>query len=248
MNCSCIGLGSLSGRPSCRPRSAPPGSRRARGHGRWKLARGILAELSAFESDRVGDTWREVRERRVAHGLPGNGHVMFGYRKRKDGQYVPDRRTGPLLAEMYRRYNRGTSFADLARWLNSHRIPTAQRDAAKGCWTRSGVAALMDRPFAAGFVKFGGELVPGAQEPLIDISVWEAYRTRRANARYSRPVLPFDDFLVLGLARCACGAGQLSPTHAGNGRAPATGVSHTRQGAPGGPSCASASTASCAAG
>ena len=232
MNCSCIGLGSLSGRPSCRPRSAPPDSRRARGHGRWKLARGILAELSAFESDRVGDTWREVRERRVAHGLPGNGHVMFGYRKRKDGQYVPDRRTGPLLAEMYRRYNRGTSFADLARWLNSHRIPTAQRDAAKGCWTRSGVAALMDRPFAAGFVKFGGELVPGAQEPLIDYS------------RLCCPSTTSWSSVSLG----APAAPVSCPRHTQATAGPPLPVSHTRQGAPGGPSCASASTASCAAG
>ena len=64
--------------------------------------------MAAFESDRVGDVWREVRERRVALGLPSNGAEMFGYRKRADGRYVPDRRTGPILADLYRRSIRGT--------------------------------------------------------------------------------------------------------------------------------------------
>ncbi|WP_448620058.1 recombinase family protein [Geodermatophilus sp. URMC 65] len=177
-----------------------------------RLARGVLAELAAFESDRVGDVWREIRERRVALGLPGNGQAMFGYRKR-NGQYVPDRRTGPILAELYRRAIRGTSFAALARWLNSHRIPTAASSGTHGAWTGHGLARLLDLGFAAGYVTHGGKLVPGAQQPLITAEVWSAYRARRDASRY-HPRQSSDDFLVAGLVWCACG-NRMAAVHAG---------------------------------
>jgi DNA invertase Pin-like site-specific DNA recombinase len=177
-----------------------------------RLARGVLAELAAFESDRVGDVWREIRERRVALGLPGNGQAMFGYRKR-NGQYVPDRRTGPILAELYRRSIRGTPFAELARWLNSHRIPTAASSGAHGAWTGHGLARLLDLGFAAGYVKHRGELVPGAQQPLITADVWNAYRARREASRY-QPRRSADEFLAAGLVWCACG-NRMAAVHAG---------------------------------
>jgi site-specific DNA recombinase len=68
-----------------------------------RFARGMMAEFAAFESERMGDIWREVRERRVRLGLTVSGQEQFGYRK-INGRYVPDRRRGPLLAEIYRRY------------------------------------------------------------------------------------------------------------------------------------------------
>lgn len=175
-----------------------------------RMARGVLAELSAFESDRIGDVWREVQERRVAQGLPSQGHPMFGYRKRGDGTYVPDRRTGPILADMYRRYVDGTSFAELARGLNARHIKTV---AARGAWTAHGLARIMDHGFAAGYIAHGGKLLPGTHQAIITAELWETFRARRDDARYQPRHVP-DDFLALGLVWCGCGT-RMTAVHYG---------------------------------
>jgi DNA invertase Pin-like site-specific DNA recombinase len=53
-----------------------------------RLARGMLAEFAAFESDRIGDVWKEVHARRTKQGLPANGKPRFGYRV-VDGVHRP---------------------------------------------------------------------------------------------------------------------------------------------------------------
>jgi site-specific DNA recombinase len=72
-----------------------------------RFARGMLAEFAAYESDRMGDLWREVRERRARLGLPVTGRAQLGYLK-VGGAYVPDRRTGPVVRNLYRRFNEGS--------------------------------------------------------------------------------------------------------------------------------------------
>ncbi|MFW3171151.1 recombinase family protein [Geodermatophilus sp. CPCC 206100] len=168
-----------------------------------RLARGILAELAAFESDRQGDLWREVAARRVAQGLPSQGQNIFGYRKRPDGHYVPDRRTAPILAELYNRYICGATFTELARWLNSHHVATIQQSGASEPWTKR-LSALMDRGFAAGCIRSHGELLPGAHEPVISAAVWEAYQAQRERTR-NGPRRPPAEFLAVGLLACYCG-------------------------------------------
>src|SRR6185437_8859213 len=74
-----------------------------------RFTRGMLAELAAFESDRIGDVWKDVHRRRTSAGLPANGRPRFGYQV-IDGQFTPDPETGPLLAELYRRFISGESF------------------------------------------------------------------------------------------------------------------------------------------
>jgi DNA invertase Pin-like site-specific DNA recombinase len=61
-----------------------------------RLARGLLAEFAAFESERAGDMWREAQQRRTRAGLPGTGREHFGYRYRA-GQYLPHPVTGDWL-------------------------------------------------------------------------------------------------------------------------------------------------------
>jgi hypothetical protein len=62
-----------------------------------RFARGMLAEFAAYESDRLGDVWREVRAHRLSLGVPVNGMPQFGYTK-DGGRYVVHRTRGPLLA------------------------------------------------------------------------------------------------------------------------------------------------------
>lgn len=72
-----------------------------------RFARGMLAEFAAFESDRLADIWREVRDRRISLGLTPFGHEQFGYVKRNGG-YVVDKKTGPSCVSCTAATRRGS--------------------------------------------------------------------------------------------------------------------------------------------
>lgn len=166
-----------------------------------RLARGVLAELAAFESDRTADVWREVKDRRVSQGLPPNGHAQFGYRKRPDGSYVPDRRTGPVLAELYQRYVDGERNHALMRWLNERKIRTPRTGRP---WQQQTLNQSMDNGFAAGYVKHRGQLTPGQHTALISEELWQAYLAARDSRRQVHA--PRDGtHLLTGLLWCGCG-------------------------------------------
>lgn len=163
-----------------------------------RLARGILAELAAFESERMGDVWNGVRQRRISQGQTSHGQMMFGYRKR-NGRYAQDRKTGPVLVEMYRRYNAGESFYALARWLEAEKVkfPSARTD--HHHWSRTAVCRVMDTGFAAGHVRYLDQLHAGSHKPLITEETWQAYLNRRQATSFKKTNLP-GEFLLTDLA------------------------------------------------
>lgn len=168
-----------------------------------RFARGMLAEFAAFESDRIGDVWREVRDRRVRMGLTPAGHQQFGYRK-VNGQYVVDRKTGPALAELYRRYNEGESFHSLTAWLHRRKLSAAGPPRPDSGWGHQTLARLMDRGFGAGLIIADGVSLPGAHAPIISEDVWQAYLQRRLVTRKMDRVNP-ESYLLNGMVFCVCG-------------------------------------------
>lgn len=60
-----------------------------------RFARGMLAELAAFESERIGEQSKESHERRVRNGMPANGKPQYGYQYSKAEGFSPDPVTGP---------------------------------------------------------------------------------------------------------------------------------------------------------
>lgn len=131
-------------------------------HGR--LARGMLVEIAAFESERIGDQWRETHARRVSRGLPANGKPRFGYRRAGEG-FEPDPETGPILAEAYRRFIAGDSAYTLVAWLNKIGARTAAGYGHSGGeFSRRTVIRMLDSGFGAGLIRSHGEYMPGAHE------------------------------------------------------------------------------------
>lgn len=172
-------------------------------HGR--LARGMLVEFAAFESERIGDQWKEAHARRVRKGLPATGKPRFGYRRAGEG-FEPDPETGPLLAELYRRYIAGESTYQLVKWLNDQGSRTvAGYGTSGGDWSRRSVQRMLDSGFGAGFIRYHGELLPGVHQGVITVEEWEDYqaaRRRRAITRGSER----SQYLLSGLVRCSCGS------------------------------------------
>lgn len=173
-----------------------------------RLARGMLAEIAAFESDRIGDGWREVHARRIKAGLPANGKPRWGYTYDRDAKiHRPDPATGPILAQMYARYVAGESVYSLVRWLNANGYRTSPGYSASGDgpWSDRSLRRVLDSGFAAGLITAGDHRSPGAHEPLIDTELWEAYQVSRASRRVRRSS-ERSVYLLSGLMRCYCGA------------------------------------------
>jgi DNA invertase Pin-like site-specific DNA recombinase len=170
-----------------------------------RLARGMLAEMAAYESEVIGSTWRETHARRTAKGLPANGKPRFGYRV-LDGIHRPDPGEGPVLAELYRRYVAGESVYSLVAWLNAHgwRTVPGYSKRGPGPWTQTALRRCLDTGFGAGFITVHGERVRGIHEPVIDEQLWNAYLGARAARRTLRRAERATYLLTgLGVLRCA---------------------------------------------
>lgn len=180
-----------------------------------RLARGMLAEFAAFESERIGDVWRETHERRVARGLPAKGGNRFGY-VRVGGGYEPHPENAAVLVELYRRYTEDDhGFNRLTVWLNSTGVPGPRGN----LWTLTSVRSVLDSGFAAGYLIANArsrqpEYISGAQPPLITEDRWQAYRERRNGAPRPSSLVTAKSMLA-GLVRCGdCGGPMVSKPRA----------------------------------
>lgn len=179
-----------------------------------RLARGMLAEFAAFESERIGDVWKETQARRLRRGVPASGRPRFGYIQTAKDTYEPDPYTGPIVAEAYRLYvEEEWGWTKLVRWLNDAGVPTpsgtSQWDAAK-------IRSVLDAGFGAGVLAVGYRtkditFLPGIHQPLISNELWNAYRQRRADRHTSNRAAPQARALLIGMIKCGdCGSGMRS--------------------------------------
>lgn len=173
-----------------------------------RLGRGMLAEIAAWEAERIGEQWKEAQARRRSLGLPHSGAARFGYVYEKGKGYRKDAATAPILEQMYARYLAGEGHTGVARWLNRSGVPTVR--GARTGWSVQAVIGLMDNGFAAGLVHIKSErqYLPGAHEAIIDPATWEAYRAARQArwdmpARVREPAYPLSGLVKCGLCRGA---------------------------------------------
>lgn len=183
-----------------------------------KFTRGMLVELAAFESDRIGDVWREVQARRVKDGLTHNGAPRPGYRyDREQGLHVPDPEFAPVLVDMYRRYVAGESFYALVADLNSR----GHRTTSGGLWSSRALRRALDSGFAAGYVRYNGDMFGGRHEAVVDADLWAAYLDARGERR--RTVAPRSHrspYLLSGLIYCGRCDGRMHGGEFGKARSP----------------------------
>lgn len=185
-----------------------------------KYTRTNALALAEMQSDIIGEGWRQALAHRVSTGVPHGGGERFGYsynprRGGGDGQYAVDPRTGPVLAELYTRAVSGHSAYALAQWMNTLGLPPPRSPR----WTDRSLRDLLDSGFGAGLIVTGRfrptgaarptpRFVAGAHEAVITAELWEAYRSRRAEAS-ARPIrAKVVRYRLTGLLVCGhCGGG-----------------------------------------
>lgn len=184
-----------------------------------RFARGMLGELNAYQSELIGEQWKETHERRRRAGLPHGGHQRFGYQL-IDGRFEPDPVTGPLLAEIYRRAIRGDGSGRITRWLNEEGVLTTQGMP----WLNTNLFQMLDGGFGAGLIvhrpgwknkrlpKAQWKFYPGAHEGVIGPEEWAAYWSRRLER--SEPSRTIEArHLLTGLIYCADCGGRMNHSH-----------------------------------
>ena len=165
-----------------------------------RFARGMLAELAAFEAENIGAVWKEVQASRVARGLPPGGKLPWGWRWSAEGPAEVDGDKGDVIVELYRRYLAGAGGRTLAAWLNASGHKPMHRDT----WNDQTVLQLLESPVHAGLITYRGEVHPGAHDGVVPVETWEAYRRERARRAAERTGQR--TYLLSGIARCAaCG-------------------------------------------
>lgn len=171
-----------------------------------RLARGMLTEFAAFESERIGDVWRESHARRIRLGLPANGKPRFGYLY-ADKAFSPDPLTAPVLAATYRAYIAGESIYSLVKTLNegATRPVRGYGVSGDGLWSDRTLRRVLDSGFGAGLIRVQGELAPGAHDAIISEGEWLAYQEARSRRRHLGRT-ERSEYLLSGLVRCVCGS------------------------------------------
>lgn len=166
-----------------------------------RFGRGQFLLMAQFESERIGEQWKEAMARRLRQGLPANGRPRYGYDYIGKG-FVPNPDTAPIVARMYREYLNGKSFHRIAAELTADGIPGPNG----GPFYPGRVAGILDTGFAAGLIVHNGVEYEGIHEPIVDRATHDEYmRRRRANGRI--PARRRDPrFPLTGIAKCAlCG-------------------------------------------
>ncbi len=184
-----------------------------------RFTREMMVEMTAFESDRIGEVWKDVHANRRERGLPAQGGDRYGYVRHGD-VFTPDPTTGPILAQMYGWAAEGLGRAAIARRLNDDGVPGPKG----GPWYADRVARILDSGFGAGLISTGirnaATWTLGAHEALVSEDLWLRYRAHRA-ARIGDKSTGKRRYVLSGLVRCGvCGSGMNSDRlgrHAGYG-------------------------------
>ena len=191
-----------------------------------RFQRGVMVEMAAFESDRIGETWRETHAHRLRKGLPPSGGDRFGYVRDEEGNYLIDPETAPTVADTYRWYLSGMGATAITRRVNNLGITST-----KGTpWSYQGLMAALDQGFPAGLIGRGAtrerprppapwerEYAPGAHEAIISMDVWDAYVAER-RARFRQQARTANKYLLTGMVRCGECGGNMSGAFDGKRR------------------------------
>ena len=185
-----------------------------------RFARGVMTEYAAFQSEQIGETWKETIRSRIGKGLPGSGGPRFGYTHPEKDVYEPDTVTGVILAECYRlRAEDGVGYLGLAKWLNRQGVLTTGGSP----WDATKIRLVMESGFAAGLIITGVQAKQhayhaGRHEALITPETWDRYlATARPGANpawRSDPASP-----LTGLIKCGdCGSSMRRHLHQSGGK------------------------------
>jgi site-specific DNA recombinase len=94
-----------------------------------RFAIGILTLIAELELERIKEIWRTAVTHAVERGIHISRTHRLGYTRDEDGRLLRDEPAASVVVECFRRRATGSSWADLARFLEEKKVspPTGNR-------------------------------------------------------------------------------------------------------------------------
>lgn len=161
-----------------------------------RLVLRIMLSMAEWEIDRTRADWAVAKEQAIKRGVSIASCVPPGYRKTRTGRLLPDPRTGPVMAEVFRRRADGVPVPHLCRFLETEGVLTAHDNPG---WNTTSLYRVLSNRVYIGELRGQGLVRVDVHPPLIDAATWEAAQRPRQLFRTLEPI----PVLLRGMLRCA---------------------------------------------
>lgn len=168
-----------------------------------RFAIGILTLIAELELERIKANWDTAVREAIGRGVYIAARVPAGYRKDEAGRLVPVEPDASFIAEAFRKRAAGTSWADLARFLEEN---GAYPSTGNKHWSTVGVSSVIKNRAYLGEARQGGIVNADAHEPIVSQAEFDAAQGGRTLLKPRHDGSIASQALLGGLARCAgCG-------------------------------------------
>jgi site-specific DNA recombinase len=136
-----------------------------------RFAIGILILIAELELERIRGGWVTAVTEAVGRGVHISARPPTGYKRDKEGRLLRDEPAASFVAAIFRKRAAGASWAELARFLEEHKVypPSGNKH-----WSKVGVAGLIKNPVYLGQARSGKVVKEQAHEPLVTRAEFDA--------------------------------------------------------------------------
>jgi hypothetical protein len=136
-----------------------------------RLVLRIMLSMAEWELDRIRDDRQAATASAVARGVYVSGCVPAGYVKTRSRRLRLDPRTGPVMAEAFRRRAAGESLRQIGGYLQSEGVLTGHGNP---CWVPTTLGRVLRNRVYLGEVKYGRFERHDAHPAIIDGATFAA--------------------------------------------------------------------------
>jgi len=168
-----------------------------------RFAIGILTLIAELELERIKGGWLTAVSQAVGRGVHISARPPTGYTRDNSGRLLRDEPAASFVAEAFRKRATGSSWAELARFLERHEVypPSGNKH-----WSKAGVSALIKNPVYTGQARSGKVVKEGAHEPLVTRAEFDAAQAVKKSLLRQRDGSIASQAMLGGIAHCAgCG-------------------------------------------
>jgi DNA invertase Pin-like site-specific DNA recombinase len=188
-----------------------------------RFAIGILTLIAELELERIKSGWETAVSQAVGRGIHISAKVPTGYQRDKDRRLIRSEPAASVVAEEFRKRAAGTSWAELARFLEEREVypPSGNKH-----WSKYGVSGLIKNPVYLGQDRSGKAVKENAHEALVTRAEFDAAQSVKKSLLAQR-----DGSLaaqaMLGASPAAPAAGTRSRSPAPRARRQGSGIPST---------------------
>ena len=133
------------------------------------LIEGVLESMAEYYSAELSQKVKRGIAMSASKCKYFGGTVALGYKIDSEKNYVIDEETAPIVRKMFEMLATGSTYADIARYLNERGIPTATG----GKWGKNSFQWLFSNRKYLGIYTFQGTEIKGGVPQIIDEQLFE---------------------------------------------------------------------------